>query len=65
MLYKLSDKQLDSIQVQLELEIPFREIAKSILCSYGKVMEVRANRHVFGTLWPPKLSTLGPNKLIT
>ena len=63
--YKLSDKQLDSIKVQLELEIPFREIAKIILCSYSKIMEVRTNICVFGILWPPKLSTPGPNKLIT
>ena len=63
--YKLSDKQLDSIKVQLELEIPFKEIAKSIPCSYGKIMEVRANIRVFGTPWPPKLSTPGPNRLIT
>ena len=47
MSYKLSDKQLYSIKVQLELEIPFKEIAKSIPYSYGKIMEVRANIHVF------------------
>ena len=63
--YKLSVKQLDSIKVQLELEIPFTDIAKSIPCSYKTVMEVRKNLHVWNAPKPPKLVSTGPKKLIT
>jgi hypothetical protein len=63
--YKLSAKQLDSIKIQLELEVPFTAIAKSIPCSYTMVMEVRKNLQVWGAPRPPKLVSTGSKKLIT
>jgi hypothetical protein len=63
--YRLSAKQLDDIKVQLELEIPFTAIARSIPCSYKTVMDVRKNLQVWNAVKPPKLVSTGPKKLIT
>jgi len=63
--YKLSAKQLDGIKTQLELEVPFKTIAKSTPCLYVMVMEVQKNLQAWGTPKPPKLVSIGPKKLIT
>jgi hypothetical protein len=65
MLYKLSTKQLNSIKVQLEPEVLYTAIAKSIPCSYRKVLKVRKNLQVWGTSKLPKLVSTGSKKLIT
>ncbi|KAI9854596.1 MAG: hypothetical protein M1813_000947 [Trichoglossum hirsutum] len=63
--YKLSARQLNDIKIQLELEIPFMDIAKSIPCTYKTVIEVRRNLRAWNASKPPKLVPAGRKKLFT